>query len=498
MPHHPIRRCVLLMTGRCALFLAVVLLFGLLPIASQAQGTALVATKLRASRPGLLGRFATVEGTLKNTGARAFVLRALSVTAQKGQAAPERSGVGPLTPVFPIEMKPGQEVRLRRFVKLTQVGAYTCAFEAETAPGHTTVLNGPGGRPAFVTLTVVPAALAPQVSFTVSDPQSRHVFRSGQTVKIAITPFVSTGADLNGVVRSLTITPAAKPFSITDPAQSRALLLGGEGVRGNFSADFFGVPDSGKYLTIEIEFQVPSQVSTLRVSGFNPNGEYGLSGWEVTALQPDGSAIPLPAQKLQEGSAWTLLVGQRRSVTATGLRLRLHTHYKIQINGLTLQGRPATGKTQVNDAAISCRWTDAFGRPLTATRSLTAFQSNSVSSPSHLTPGYYGLVITTDIPAVDEARQEYGFVVLPPTPVEAKRVTDTRFGMVHMDLDDANPGVGWTKTLTAAFYNSEKQALDVAAWEDAIRYRQARGLNELPLVIGGEWDSDNTKPISPE
>lgn len=466
----------------------------LLSLAGRAQSTRLVVTQLGADRPGVLGRFATVAGTFQNTGAQPITLRGLFVMAQLGQAAPERSKVGPLTPALPLTLRPGQRIQLRRFVKVPQAGTYHCVFEVETGQG-VSVVNGPQGKSASVALNVLPAALVPQASFTVSDPQPKHVYRAGQTIQVQITPFVFTGADLSGEVQSLTVTPAAKPFSMTDPAQARALMLGTDGKQGDFNADFFGVPDADKYLTVEIAFQKPSQVSTLRVTGFNPNGEYGLSAWDVSALQPNGGAVPLPAQKLQDGNGWTLLVGQRRSVTATGLRLRLHTHYKIQITGLTLQGQPATEQTQTNDAALTCRWTDAFGKPLTAPHPLTAFQANAVASPPHLAPGYYGLTVTTQLPEADEARREYGFVVLP---TDAKQTPDTRFGMVHPDLNDAHLGIAWTKTLTTPFYNAETQTLDAAGWEDAVGYRQARGLTELPIVIGGEWDSDNTKPVSAE
>ncbi len=471
--------------------LAVCLLW-LCAVVCRAQPPALVVTSLKTSRPNALGRFATVSATLKNVSGHSLTLRAADVTARDGDGNEQQSGVGPLTPALPQTLPPGGALALRRFIRVPRVGTYSCSLRADDGTGRLVSVPDAAGHSPSAALEVIPAAVMPRADFDVADPHPSHVYRPGETITVHVTPVVSSGSDLSPAVSAVTVAPGAHPWAIGDAVQATALLH----PPATFDADFYGVDAAHKYLDLGVNFKTPCRVAVVRLSGDNPNGQFGLGDCAVQAEQPDGSAVTLSTVFQSEGSAWTLFAGLPQGVTTIGLRLRLHTHYKLELTGLALLGTPDAASSHPHPAALSCVWRDAFGHALTRPRPLMSFQPAGVVSPPHLAPGYYGLDITTAFPDADSSRREYGFVVLPAP--SASAAPDDRLGVVHMNLSDQNLGAGWTKTLSTPFYDEQKESLDTAAWGSALAERTAAGVNELPLVAGSDWDSDGASRVSAE
>jgi len=104
--------------------------------------------------------------------------------------------------------------------------------------------------------------------------------------------------------------------------------------------------------------------------------------------------------------------------------------------------------------------------------------------------GYYGLVLllgdTEFIPL-----REYGFAVLLAAKVRTPDPSSP-LGLVHVDVEDPYLGATWIKTLTDLQFSSPSQ------WHEEMEYHRRNERIEIPLVIGGPWKCDNTKPISRE
>jgi len=131
---------------------------------------------------------------------------------------------------------------------------------------------------------------------------------------------------------------------------------------------------------------------------------------------------------------------------------------------------------------------------LTQPSELTAGAFVDIASPSGDT-GYYGLVFEASderiaLPNREPGEErEYGFVIMASEPALDRNFgAASRFGLVHADFED--PSVpAWIKTLTW-------QTVGPQWWASEIRRRRAAGVHELPLVLGGPWDSDDSSPVS--
>lgn len=140
-------------------------------------------------------------------------------------------------------------------------------------------------------------------------------------------------------------------------------------------------------------------------------------------------------------------------------------------------------------ANISCQWRDYTGRPLSKLIPLRLGR-NLVHSPGKVEVGYYGLVLLPQEVKFLPLR-EYGFAVLPEAAAKAPDPSSP-FGVVHMEVEDPYLGATWVKTLTDLQFSSPHQ------WRREMEYRLLNGKIEIPLVIGGPWKCDNTRPISGE
>ncbi len=144
---------------------------------------------------------------------------------------------------------------------------------------------------------------------------------------------------------------------------------------------------------------------------------------------------------------------------------------------------------------LGYQWRDFRGNPMGPVISISDGVRTTVTSPSD-TPmtGYYGLAFLADDPGVtfnenSGSRKEIGFVVLPPNSISARTLNhNSPFGIVHADLDDPYLST-WIKTLT---WNTTGPA----AWTSEMNRRRNIGLQELPLVSGDGWVSNDSAAVS--
>ena len=144
---------------------------------------------------------------------------------------------------------------------------------------------------------------------------------------------------------------------------------------------------------------------------------------------------------------------------------------------------------------VKFHWQDFSGKPVTSPRPLETGRLVSITAPSGHT-GYLGLVLapaTAEITLPNrqpgEAR-EYGLAVLPQEASTRLVDTQSRFGMVHADLQDPYLR-GWIKTMTWKTTSSKW-------WGDEMEKRRSLGLQELPVVVGDEWKTDDNSPVTSE
>ena len=115
--------------------------FCLMPAWCQAQDTGIVVTHLRTSQPAVLGRYATVECTLKNAGTQDVVLKAVSVALQEADGHPTNFAVSPPNPPLGPPLQPGQDYTFRQFQQMNTPGDFTCIVRAQDAEGQWTRLT---------------------------------------------------------------------------------------------------------------------------------------------------------------------------------------------------------------------------------------------------------------------------------------------------------------------------------------------------------------------
>lgn len=152
--------------------------------------------------------------------------------------------------------------------------------------------------------------------------------------------------------------------------------------------------------------------------------------------------------------------------------------------------------TYAGSAVITAEWRDFEGTSLGAPVVLQPQSTSSLPAP-RTEPGYLGLVLRADAPSValqdrnPGQEREYGFVILPERTTADRPVDpEGRFGVVHAELEDPYLP-GWVKTMTWDTTGSEW-------WLYEMDRRRDLGVLELPLVVGGAWESDDTRPISAE
>lgn len=145
-------------------------------------------------------------------------------------------------------------------------------------------------------------------------------------------------------------------------------------------------------------------------------------------------------------------------------------------------------------ADIYYQWFDYQGNALSEPVWVKSKRLFEVQSPDSKV-GYYGLVFKTNDRRFKFSnrqwgeKREFGFAIIKPR-IEAERLIDpdSPFGIVHAQLKDpALPA--WIKTLTWKTYSARY-------WKVQIAKREQSGLMELPLIVGYEWKTDDSKVVT--
>lgn len=147
-------------------------------------------------------------------------------------------------------------------------------------------------------------------------------------------------------------------------------------------------------------------------------------------------------------------------------------------------------------AAISYHWEDFRGRPISGSTELSVGRFIRIISPLS-TPGYYGLAFTANDRSVllpsrqPGEKRVYGFVTVQ-MPARDSRLSEPEspFGIVHASLRDPYLP-SWIKTLTWKTYPAKY-------WPQQIEKRRQLGFLELPIVVGLDWKTDDSEPVSTE
>lgn len=156
-------------------------------------------------------------------------------------------------------------------------------------------------------------------------------------------------------------------------------------------------------------------------------------------------------------------------------------------------GKPFTLGVRINlpkQSALQYQWRDYRGQVLTDFTPIGSGHS-TLSSPRAV-PGYYGLVFraASGVRLPDRElgeEREYGFVIAPARAQSKLTEAAAHFGLVHAELGD--PCVpAWVKTATWQTYGP-------TTWAAEMRRRRAAGATELPLVMGAEWEQDDSRAI---
>ena len=145
------------------------------------------------------------------------------------------------------------------------------------------------------------------------------------------------------------------------------------------------------------------------------------------------------------------------------------------------------------DTAVMYYWKDFRGKPLTRPEKLIPGKTSTIRSPASRT-GYYELNIkpenTLQVVADRQPGEEksYGFIIHPR--LTSKRIPDpaSPFGVVQADITDAYVPT-WAKTLT---WNTTGEEW----WHQEMQKRNAAGIQELPIIAGKGWDSNDSTPIA--
>jgi hypothetical protein len=141
---------------------------------------------------------------------------------------------------------------------------------------------------------------------------------------------------------------------------------------------------------------------------------------------------------------------------------------------------------------VFARWVGPTGVPLSPQLIIQPGESHDLTSPS-TEPGWYGLEFTAPPGVIlrDRIADEaliLGFAIASPVVEQSPPDTDAAYGLVHADvLDPITPT--WIKTLTS-------QTTGPEWFSQELNHRRSLGHEELPIVVGGAWESRNEVPLS--
>ncbi|NOX23164.1 MAG: hypothetical protein GXP36_08760 [Actinobacteria bacterium] len=156
-------------------------------------------------------------------------------------------------------------------------------------------------------------------------------------------------------------------------------------------------------------------------------------------------------------------------------------------------GSPFTVRVTLDLAGpVFARWVDPSGRPLSPQLVIQPGASHDLTVPS-TQPGWYGLEFSAPPEVIlrDRVAGEtltYGFTIAPNVTDRTFPDTNASYGLVHADLlDPITPT--WIKTLTS-------QTTGPEWFSQELNHRRSLGYEELPIVVGGTWQSRNDLPLS--
>jgi hypothetical protein len=168
-------------------------------------------------------------------------------------------------------------------------------------------------------------------------------------------------------------------------------------------------------------------------------------------------------------------------------------------NHIHTTGKPFTIQLKIDYTGqdiVLFHWQNFRGDNLTEPKAINTGELITISAPNGHT-GYLGLVLkpaTTSVALPNRQpgeTREYGFAVLPSQFLSNSKInTQSRFGIVHAKLNDPYLS-GWIKTMTWMTASPKW-------WRFEMEKRRELGLLELPILVDGEWNSDDTHPISRE
>lgn len=466
--------------------------------AANADPSTIYVKSLSADRPLAAGQYAAVSATIASRpGKSAFPQVAIGVRQSDGTFKP--FAVWPFTnPHAPTTLTAGSSYSFRSFQRIMNAGDYDCAVIAKDDAGRWSPLTYADGSPARIDVRADAPAQIASVRYVIDDSKPHHVYGAGSAIALNVQAIVSGGPSLGKEVESLNISTPAKPWSITDPAQAQAYLVGTPPDRDGFNVDFFRSPEENKRINIAVRFRHAVNVSSFVLRGTNPNDQFGPGAVTAAAVSTGGAGIDVPVFIAKEGENWAVTSALPSSVRATAITVSIAVPYKLQMKSFDVSG-DAGGDSDASPApSLSCQWEDAAGNALDRPAPIAPFANTPISSPANLAPGYYGLVFTSKLAGQDPQRSEFGFVVLPQAALQPADPADrdARIGLVHADINDPYLRPGWVKTMTAGDYNERTGVLDTASWKSALADRQKLGVQELPLVVGSPWVSEGDQPVT--
>jgi hypothetical protein len=152
----------------------------------------------------------------------------------------------------------------------------------------------------------------------------------------------------------------------------------------------------------------------------------------------------------------------------------------------------------IADAKIYAQWVNERSMPVDRAIELPLGETVSLRSPGKEI-GYWGLYFFSNDKGIafppqtpGWPSQEFGFAILPTRSfAEGRYKPDSFYGMVHPNIGSDPYLIGGAKTLT---WNTTK----ATRWGKRISQVRGANLEELPLVSGETWQSDDSQPITSE
>lgn len=170
-----------------------------------------------------------------------------------------------------------------------------------------------------------------------------------------------------------------------------------------------------------------------------------------------------------------------------------HVYPRTSRVSITLTVTPTKRAENSSDTPLRYQWFDAEGLPLTEKTVLPVSELIALKAPV-TEKTYVELRIEPrdkHVQVMDREPGEamrYGFAQIDITPRLQRKSTRSPFGLVHTDKNDPFAPRG-LKTLTWDTTPAEW-------WGHEIRQRRDRGFDELPIVAGRDWQSDDSQSLS--